>query len=60
MPNPNNLPFLREDANNKVGVQRTTFSVDVPARFICNTWDEATVNDLSQDIQLVGTLRRIQ
>ena len=25
-------------------VQRTTFSLDVLGRFICNTWDEATVN----------------
>jgi choline dehydrogenase-like flavoprotein len=25
-------------------VQRTTFSLDVLGRFICNTWDEATLN----------------
>lgn len=35
-------------------VQRTTFSVDVMGRFICNTFDEATVN-LNFDVVVIGS-----
>ena len=28
----------------KIGVQETTFSLDILGRFVCNTWEEATVN----------------
>lgn len=28
----------------KIGVEETTFSLDVLGRFVCNTWEEATVN----------------
>jgi hypothetical protein len=46
-----NLPFLNPDPKNKVDVQRTTFTVDVLGRFICNSWDEATRPTLASDIR---------
>src|SRR5215469_7415081 len=33
-----------QETNQTVAVQDTTFSIDVPGRFICNTWDEAVNN----------------
>ncbi len=54
MANPNNLPLLREDPFTKIGVQRTTSSVDAAARFTCNTWYEATGNVLSRDVTQVS------
>ena len=32
------------ETNNQVEVQEMTFSIDVPGRHICSTWDEATNN----------------
>ena len=41
-----NLPrlFPTSDPNDLVEVQETAFSIDVPARHICSTWDEAVNN----------------
>lgn len=32
------------ETNPTVEVQDTTFAIDVPGRYICNTWEEATLN----------------
>lgn len=32
------------ESSNPVEVQETNFSIDVPGRYICNTWDEAVNN----------------
>lgn len=36
-----NLPRLNEDAEQRIAVQRTSLSLDVLGRFLCNTLDEA-------------------
>jgi choline dehydrogenase-like flavoprotein len=41
---PIDLPRLLSDQNQRVPVQETEFALDVPGRYICNTWDEATQN----------------
>ena len=45
-------PFVNEP-----DIQRTTFAVDAPGRFFCNTWDEAV--DAQQgrpfDVVIVGS-----
>jgi hypothetical protein len=45
-----------QETNQPVGVQETTFSVDVMGRFICNTWDEAVNNGgVAFDAVVIGT-----
>ncbi|MDZ4851032.1 MAG: family 16 glycoside hydrolase [Pirellulaceae bacterium] len=45
------LPRLDANPQSRVDVQRTTLSIDVLGRFICNTWDEATGPTLTSDIR---------
>jgi len=41
-----NLPRLvpTSNPNDLVEVHETTFSIDIPGRYVCSTWDEATAN----------------
>jgi choline dehydrogenase-like flavoprotein len=52
-----NLPRLlpTSDPADRVEVQETAFSIDVPARYICSTWDEAINNGGVQfDVVVIG------
>jgi choline dehydrogenase-like flavoprotein len=52
-----NLPRLlpTSDPADRVEVQETAFSIDVPARYVCSTWDEATNNGGVQfDVVVIG------
>ncbi len=45
-----NIPFLSGDPD----VQRTSFSLDIMGRFICNTYSEATIN-ADFDVIVIGS-----
>jgi choline dehydrogenase-like flavoprotein len=52
-----NLPRLlpTTDPADRVEVQETAFSIDVPARYVCSTWDEATNNGgVPFDVVVIG------
>jgi choline dehydrogenase-like flavoprotein len=52
-----NLPRLLPTTNptDRVEVQETAFSIDVPARYICSTWDEAINNGgVPFDVVVIG------
>jgi hypothetical protein len=52
-----NLPRLlpTSDPADRVEVQETAFSIDVPARYVCSTWDEAINNGGVQfDVVVIG------
>lgn len=35
--------------------EQTTFSLDIPGRFVCNTWEEATKNPEGIDVVVLGS-----
>ena len=47
------LPELTP-ASGQIDVQQTTLSRDVIARFICNTWEEATTDPDGIDVVVLG------
>src|SRR5919202_3264009 len=54
---PGNLPRLVPTSNpaDLVEVQETAFGIDVPARYVCSTWDEAVNNGgVQPDAVVIG------
>ena len=52
---PANLPRLLADANARVDVQDTEFTLDVVGRYICSTWDEVVGNNgVAFDAVVIG------